>query len=259
MTPKLVAHRGDMHSHPENTLLAFESALKSGVCMIELDIQMSNDHQFIVLHDDDFKRTGGNSASVFELTQDEIAKISVHEPEKYGDQFKPAPVPLLTQIVDLLKQYPKATAFIEIKDASLDRWGLDFVMVKLQQALKSCVSQCVIIAFNYEALQKVKRDGIYRNGWVLTHFNEDSHRKAKQLKPDYLICNHTKIPEEYLLSHNLWQDCGSWMLYDITEPTLALKWSERGADLIETGDITAMLKHPELQKAACHHRAAIKA
>ena len=253
MIPKLVAHRGYMQNYPENSLLATEMALQAGACMIELDIQMSKDHQLIVSHDSNFKRTAGRSVSVFDLKQDEIAEISVHEPKKFGDQFKPTPVPLLTQVVDLLKRYPRATAFIEIKDASLDHWGLDFVMNILQQTLKPCASQCVITAFSYEALQKVKQDNFYRTGWVLTHFNERHHQQAKQLQPDYIICNYKKIPDKYLLKSTIWQDCGVWMLYDITDPELALKWAERGVELIETCDVGVMLKHPELQKSACHH------
>ncbi len=253
MIPKLVAHRGYMQNYPENSLIATEMALHAGARMFELDIQMSKDHQFVVLHDSNFKRTAGKSVSVFDLKLDEIAEISIHEAKRFGDQFEPTPVPLLTQVVDLLKKHPKATAFIEIKNASLDHWGLDFVMDTLAQTLKPCASQCIITAFSYEALQKIKRDGLYRTGWVLAHFNERNHQLAKQLKPDYIICNYKKIPDKYLVSSTIWQDCGTWMLYDITDPELALKWAERGIDLIETRDVGSMLKHPQLQKSACHH------
>ena len=253
MIPKLVAHRGYMQNYPENTLLAAEMALQAGACMIELDIQMTKDHQFVVLHDTNFKRTAGSAVSVFDLSQEEITEISVHEPKRFGDQFKPTAVPLLTQVIDLLKQYPEATAFIEIKNASLDHWGLEFVIDTLQQTLKACACQCVIIAFSYEALQKVKKDGLYRTGWVLTHFNEQHHQKAKKLKPDYIICSHKKIPNKYLKNNTIWQDCGTWMLYDITDPELALKWAEQGVELIETGDVGSMLRHSELLKMGCHY------
>ena len=253
MIPKLVAHRGYMQNYPENTLLAAEMALQAGASMIELDVQMTNDQQFVVLHDSNFKRTSGSSISVFDIKLKEITEISVHEPKRFGDQFKPTSVPLLTQVMDLLKQYPEATAFIEIKNASLDYWGLEFVIDTLQQTLKPCASQCVITAFSYEALQKVKHDGLYRTGWVLTHFNEQYHLKAKKLKPDYIICNHKKIPNKYLVDSTIWQDCGTWMLYDITDPELALKWAEHGIDLIETCDVGSMFERLELRRMGRDH------
>jgi hypothetical protein len=43
------------------------------------------------------------------------------------------------------------------------------------------------------------------------------------------------------------------MLYDITDPELALQWAQRGITLIESRDVGAMLKHPQLHKASCDH------
>jgi hypothetical protein len=43
------------------------------------------------------------------------------------------------------------------------------------------------------------------------------------------------------------------MLYDIEQPQLALDWASRGASLIETADIGAMLEHPVLARRACRH------
>lgn len=253
MIPRLVAHRGYMEKYPENSLTAFEMALRSGACFFELDLQMTADKQLVVLHDDNLMRTAGRADSVFDLTLDDLTNISVHEPARLGDRFFPTPIPRLTQVVELLQHYPAATAFVEIKDESLERWGLDFVMETLQQVLKSCVSQCVIIGYSFEALQIVKSRGLYRAGWVLTQFDEEHKRKAELLMPDYLICNYKKIPAQYDFLEQPWQDCGTWMLYDITDPEQSLQWAQRGIALIETRDVGAMLEHPQLKQAACQH------
>ncbi|MDH5711847.1 MAG: glycerophosphodiester phosphodiesterase family protein [Gammaproteobacteria bacterium] len=254
MTPILVAHRGYAKKYPENSLLGLEQALLAGACMIELDVQMSADHQFVILHDSHFARTSGCIDSVFDLTINEVSKISVHEPERFANQFNPTPVPTLTQFINLLRQYPQATAFIEIKDESLERWGMDFVIERLQQVLMPCLEQCIIITFSYSALASVKKQGDYRIGWILTQFDDEHHQRAKNLQPDYLICNYKKISDEYRNTHQLWQDCGTWMLYDITEPGQAIDWAAYGVDLIETWDIGAMLQHPQLQQVACQHK-----
>jgi glycerophosphoryl diester phosphodiesterase len=41
------------------------------------------------------------------------------------------------------------------------------------------------------------------------------------------------------------------MLYDISDPDLALQWADKGAELIETRDIGTMLQHPLLQQRRC--------
>ena len=54
--PILAAHRGRRELRPENTLCAFEAAL--GHCdLIELDVQLSRDKEWIVCHDPTLERT----------------------------------------------------------------------------------------------------------------------------------------------------------------------------------------------------------
>lgn len=251
MIPKLVAHRGYMHDYPENSLLGLEKALEAGACMVEFDVQLSADHQVLVMHDSDFERTAGKPDSLFELKQADIKKISVHEPKRFGNKFSPTPVPTLKQVMDLIKKFPDATAFVEIKDESLERWGFEFVMYKLHETLKPYASQCVVIAYTLKAVQDVKQRGICRTGWILKSFDDEHQQLAQQLKPDYMICNHKKIPDGVKLTGSSWQECGSWMIYDISDPEQALQWAKRGVDLVETSDVGGMLKHPELKKSTC--------
>lgn len=249
MIPKLVAHRGYMENYPENSLLGLEMALDAGACMVEFDVQMNADHEFMVLHDGNFQRTAGLDESIFDLKTSELSRISVHEPERLSTRFSITPVPTLDQVMKLIARYPLVTAFVEIKDESLEQWGLEHVMDALLNELNSYISQSVIIAFNLKAIQYVKQAGMFKTGWVLNDFDEASHQKANQLNPEYLICNHKKITGE----NEPWQGDWLWMLYDITDPVLALEWAKRGVALIETRDIGTMLQHSELKKESCDY------
>ena len=120
-------------------------------------------------------------------------------------------------------------------------------MDTLQKELEPYVSQSVIISFNFDAVQYINQLGVYPTGWVLKYFDEASCLKAKQLNPEYLICNQRKILDDV----EPWQGDWSWMLYDITDPELALQWAARGVELIETADIGGMLEHEELNKESC--------
>ncbi len=57
---KVVAHRGDSMFYPENSILAFESAVKLGVDVIETDVHISSDGVIFVWHDDDTFKLDGN-------------------------------------------------------------------------------------------------------------------------------------------------------------------------------------------------------
>ena len=52
------AHRGVSTENPENTMPAFESAVRQGYEIIELDVSVTKDLKFVLLHDDTLNRTG---------------------------------------------------------------------------------------------------------------------------------------------------------------------------------------------------------
>jgi glycerophosphoryl diester phosphodiesterase len=50
-TPIIFAHRGASAHAPENTLAAFELAVKQGAPAIEFDVKLTSDRQVIIFHD----------------------------------------------------------------------------------------------------------------------------------------------------------------------------------------------------------------
>jgi glycerophosphoryl diester phosphodiesterase len=55
--PQIIAHRGASHYAPENTLVAGEAAVALGAVGWEIDVQVSRDGVYFLLHDDDLRRT----------------------------------------------------------------------------------------------------------------------------------------------------------------------------------------------------------
>ena len=251
MIPKLAGHRGCMASYPENTLTGLRAALAAGACFIEFDVQMTVDHQLVLLHDDTLARTAGRAGSIFDLTLDQLDGISVHEAKRLGEKFAGEPLPTLQQALALLAQYPAATALVEIKEESLNHFGLALVMNTLIKQLQAQAQQCVVISFSYDAMQYIREHSAYRMGWVLSRYDKSHRQRAETLKPEYLICNYKKIPR----AETPWpgsDDCNwQWMLYDIDKPELALKWAERGVAIIETPNIDWMLQDPKLKQQRC--------
>ena len=222
--------------------------MKAGACWVEFDIQLCADGKFILLHDGNFKRTSGIDQSPFELASNELA-LSVHEPEKFGNQYASTPVATLTETLEELSNHPSACAMVELKQESIDHWGLDHVMEKLLPVLHRSLAQVCLISFNLEALQRCRANSTLQIGWVLHNYDTHTRELAKQLQPEYLICNYRKIPE----NTSLWSSDADWMLYDIMDAESALDWAQRGAALIETADIGTLLQHPLLAKRACRH------
>ncbi len=237
-TPKLVAHRGYMLRYPENTRLGLQAALEAGADYIEFDLQMNADQEFIVIHDDDFKRTAGVHQSVFTASTRKCRSISVHQPELFKDKFNPIFVSTLTEILELNvnARHPASTALVEIKNQSIEFWGLERVMDGLIRELEPYREQCVVISFSDVAINHVQQHSHLKTGWLLESYDEVHRETAAQLQADFLICDNRVIPE----GEAPWPEFAHWMLYDIVDPQLALAYSKMGVELIETADIEGL-------------------
>jgi len=240
--PYLVAHRGQMETCPENTLVAFESALLSGATYIEFDVQCTADGQLVVIHDTELFRTTGVQGNVFEMSYEEIKNIRAHEPERFSLAFFNQHIPLLSEVVQLLQAHPHVTAFVEIKAETLKQYGTDNVMPELLKTLDIIHTQCIIISYDDSAIEYTKNNSDFLTGWVLKNYDNTSHEIAKKIMPNYLISNHRKIPK----NSDPWPGDWTWMVYDITDPELALHYASHNIPLIETRDISNMLEHPIL-------------
>jgi glycerophosphoryl diester phosphodiesterase len=105
MKPLVIAHRGASGHEPENTLRAFELALRQGAQMIELDLYLTRDGHAVVTHDDDLTvRTDRRGF----ITQSTLAEI------RQADAGRGERIPTLTETLDLVRG--RAALYLEIKD-----------------------------------------------------------------------------------------------------------------------------------------------
>ena len=73
--PRVVAHRGDSHNYPENTLEAFLSAVRMGVDVIETDVHLTKDKKIVIWHDPTLERNTDGSGRVEDHTLAELKRL----------------------------------------------------------------------------------------------------------------------------------------------------------------------------------------
>jgi glycerophosphoryl diester phosphodiesterase len=238
-TPELVAHRGNAAEYPENTLPALRSALELGARYVEFDVQLTADRQPILLHDSNLKRTAGIDRNALEMTWQELSEVSVNEEQRFLKRYTDVGIPTLAQAASLLATYPHATAFVELKRASLRTFGHEVVVRKVCETLKPIARQCVIISFDLAAVHHVRQVSSYRIGWVLSDYSNLSALKCEALAPDYVFCDHQLLSEG---TSKLWRGPWRWAIYEVTTRKLAMDLAARGVKLIETMAVRAMLR-----------------
>ncbi len=230
----IVGHRGLPAHYPENTLEGITAALSAGAKGVEIDIQFSKDGEPVLLHDVSLKRVTGLSGEVSAFDLELLTKMSAHEPERFGEAFLPTPIAALQDVVPVMQSFPKALIFVEIKDDAFMHVSREAVVNKVQSVLADIAEQVVIISYDLEVLRLVRDTTEWPTGWVLTHFNDEQELLAKSFQPEYLICNHQKLPTDI---SPLWQGLWQWFIYDVTDASLAEQLSARGVNWVESWDV----------------------
>ena len=237
--PELIAHRGNAAEYPENTLPALRSALDLGARFIEFDVQLTADRQPVLLHDSNLKRTAGVDRNALEMNLHELSEIRVNEETRLRGRFTDVGIPTLSQAVGVLESHPTATAFVELKRASLRAFGHEAFVHKVCEVLKPVARQCVLISFDLACVHHIRHTSSFRIGWVLSDYTNLSALKCEALVPDYVFCDHQLLTGN---TARLWRGPWRWAIYEVTSRQLALDLAARGARLVETMAVRTMLR-----------------
>jgi len=97
------AHRGDNAVAPENTVPAFESAVRKGAHQIELDVYTSKDGKLVIIHDGKVDRTTNGTGRVIDLTFDELRALDAGSWK--GEQFKGTKIPTFREALQAIPAY----------------------------------------------------------------------------------------------------------------------------------------------------------
>jgi glycerophosphoryl diester phosphodiesterase len=111
---RVIAHRGASAECPENTLAAFDEALRQGCDGIELDVQLSRDDVPVIYHDRTLAKAGGGRRRVHSLDAAELRRLDAGA--WLDKRFAGQHIPTLDEV---LARYGRRTRLlVEIKARS---------------------------------------------------------------------------------------------------------------------------------------------
>ena len=236
--PPLIAHRGNAADFPENTLEALQSAVDLGLKHVEFDVQLTADSAPVVLHDSDLQRVAGRPLCVHDLTAAALAGIPITEPQRFGDRFEHVRAPTLARVVEALAQWHDVTGFVEVKRASLRRFGHQAVLERIAAEVAPALDHCVLISFDLASVHQLRAMTGARVGWVIEHYDEPTRRLATEARVDYLFADLECIPAT---TTELWPGGWQWAIYEIRDTATARRCAGLGARLVETMNVRDML------------------
>ena len=150
-----IAHRGGAALWPENTLFAFQNAIRIGADALEFDVHATSDGELVVIHDATVDRTTDGSGRVDEMTWDALRELdagyrwTADDGASFPFRGMGLRVPTLEEVLNALSD---TRMIIELKDVS------DAARVRFSEAIAQCTypERKVIASFQSESVKYIR-------------------------------------------------------------------------------------------------------
>lgn len=197
--PLVVAHRGSSGTAPENTLAAFRLAIEAGVQMIELDVRMTQDYHFVVIHDRTVDRTTNGTGHVWSMKLQDVKFLDAGS--WFSPRFHTERIPSLREVMDMLP--PSVGLNIEVKTDGDPRreHALEesLVLVLRERRMEGNV---LISSFDHQHLRRLHRldpelllGALY---YPVRDFAKKPSTIARQLGASAFICSRTQLRKRFV-------------------------------------------------------------
>ena len=186
---QIYAHRGASGDAPENTLEAFELAVRQGAAGVELDVHLSRDGELVVAHDETVDRVSDGHGRLCDMTVCELKRLRFN---RTHPEYAHATLPTLREVFELLRPTGLAVN-VELKNSCIDYPGLERRCVELAAEL-DMTDRVLYSSFNHYSLLRVKAlDAALPVGLLYEGTMVEPWRYAKALGADALHPHFTQL------------------------------------------------------------------
>jgi glycerophosphoryl diester phosphodiesterase len=156
-----IGHRGAAGEAPENTLAAFDLALRHGADGIEFDVHQSSDGVPVVIHDARLERTTSGSGPVFGMPVAVLKRLDAGSwfnrryPARSNLRYAGLKIPTLSEVLHWVRKHG-CVAFIEIKQGKFRYPGIEEkVLAEINRARVAPLA--TVISFDLPTLERVRK------------------------------------------------------------------------------------------------------
>jgi len=173
----ITAHRGASGRAPENTLAAFEIAIRDKADWIELDVQRTADGRVVVIHDQDLRRVGGSGLVIAKTSYAELTAVDIGS--WFDASFADQRLPLLQNVLRLCRD--RIAVNIELKYYGWDQNLAPAVIALVEKS--NMQQQIALMSLNSKAVMQAKE---LRPEWQVGQLTAVSLGDLTQLQADFL-------------------------------------------------------------------------
>jgi glycerophosphoryl diester phosphodiesterase len=217
---RIIAHRGASAYAPENTLAAFDLALRIGASEIEVDTQLTWDGQVVLCHDKTLDRYGHGNCIVERMNWADLAGLDM------GSWFSPFLFKgeKMITLDSLFRSYGDQLIYhIEIKgSAPLLPKAVYHIMVEY-----GLQDRCIVTSFSYDSLVTMRNfDPELRLGWLVDQIDPLVLTKADEIGLFQICPRADKVNAEAVAkAHAVAPEVRAWGLNGQPREVIKLIWN----------------------------------
>lgn len=232
----VIAHRGDSAHAPENTLPAFDAAVRAGADELECDVHVTKDGVAVLSHDPNLKRATGINRLVGELAFEEVRRLDAGRWK--GRAFAGTRIPSLQEFLQLY--LPLLPLEIELKTAAAARPALSL----LRDFGRDAFERVLLIGFEHRDLAAARRiEPRARIAPILARGAHIAPRDLKDLGAACIIPHAADVtPGLVEESHGLGMAVRAWGVGNLRAAQRVRDAGADGATYDDPGKLTAYLK-----------------
>jgi glycerophosphoryl diester phosphodiesterase len=144
----IIAHRGESHDAPENTLASINLAWQKDDDAVEIDVRMTKDEKIVAIHDSTTLRTSKRIMKVSSSNYNNLLKIDVGKFK--GRKWEGEKIPLLDEVIDTIPE--SKSLFVEIKSDN----KIVLPLQKLIEQKNINRNKIKFIGFNLDTMRLIK-------------------------------------------------------------------------------------------------------
>ncbi|AKP67894.1 glycerophosphoryl diester phosphodiesterase membrane domain-containing protein [Companilactobacillus ginsenosidimutans] len=196
--PLAISHRGvDDGNGVQNTISSLKTTSKEKPDYIEMDVQETKDHKFIVLHDNTLKTLAGIDKGPKDMTLAELQQVTVHENGKSDhlasfDDYQNEATKLHQKLLVEFKRTPSTKSdfvqkFSNRYETKLRKnhdmiHSLDYNFIQQSKSNMPRVPADYILSFNLSGVPRSKANGFTMEYTTLNDtFIDDAHFEKKKV------------------------------------------------------------------------------
>jgi glycerophosphoryl diester phosphodiesterase len=216
-----IGHRGAPRVHLENTLPAFEAALKLAADAVELDVHVTADRRVVVHHDPTLKRGVTPSVlagrAISAIKADELAAV---------DLGGGASIPLLSEVLELTRG--RVITYVEVKAGDIQA---------VVDVIDASGAICAVHSFDHEAIVTARElaphipRGVLFDRWPASVEAVVDRTQARDVWPKHSLVTESRVGE----IHSLGCRAIIWTVNDARQAEQLSAW---GVDGLCSDDLT---------------------